>query len=522
VDVARFNLRAMAETRWGGDVSPFFEGQLTRLEEAIALLDDDPLIRGYPWPPAPLPPPTVPYIPPGRLRPGEDLTDAGVAAIASSIAAGVVSAEEVAEAFLQRAARLDPMLHVWAALDPERVRTTARWRDQALREGDPPRPLAGVPIGVKDIFNTDDYPTAANSRVPPSFVNREDALCVSYLAIDGDAIILGKTATTEYAYADPSEARNPWNPAHTPGGSSSGSAAGVAARLMPAGLGTQTAGSVIRPAAFCGVVGFKPTTERISRLDVLPLAHSLDHVGTLTRSVADAALLYRVMTQAAEDLRETVPRRYPGPWRLALWPDLLREHTDEATRAALRMAGATLERAGADITLVSSESEFCHTTEFWERVLAVHAVIMAAEVSANHLDMHPDRIHDLGPRLRAIVEAGALVPAQALLRAQDWRWQYWWNWHELSEAKNFDAVLVPSAPGTAPEGLQSTGDPSLNAPWTLFGVPSITIPITVAANGLPLGMQIVAPYGEDARLLAIAEWCESAIGFTARPNLDEG
>jgi Asp-tRNA(Asn)/Glu-tRNA(Gln) amidotransferase A subunit family amidase len=512
LDAGQFRLADMADVRWRGDVSPHFEGALRRIEEAIDRLPGGEADAPVPWPPLPLLPPTAPRLTPSSIAPGGDLSEAGVAALARAIADGSVRSADVVEVLLSRATNLQPNLHVWAYLDADGARRRARDADRARAEGNALGPLHGVPLGIKDIFHAGGMPTAANSAVMPAPATVE-AAAVSRLRVEGGAVLLGKTATTEYAYADPSEARNPWNPAHTPGGSSSGSAAGVAARMMPGALGTQTAGSVLRPAAYCSVVGFKPTTERISRAGVLPLARSLDHVGTLTRNVADAAVLYRVMTRAAEVEAEA---RSP---RLALWPDLLDGHTDAETRDALRAAGATLERAGARVTPVESKDGFSHSRGLWELMLAAHAVIMAAEVASYHLHAHAGRVKDLGPRLRAMVEAGALVPAQALLAAQQARYQTWHQWHEVSKARHFDAVIVPAAPGTAPEGLASTGDPSLNGPWSLIGVPAITIPIAVAANGLPLGMQLVAPYGEDARLLSVASWCEQAIGFEAGPRV---
>jgi Asp-tRNA(Asn)/Glu-tRNA(Gln) amidotransferase A subunit family amidase len=512
VDVSRFKLHEHAGLLWGEDVSPHFEGQLARVERAIAALPDEHDDVGGPWPPAPLPPATAPTLPAPPLAAVGDLTEAGVATLARAFRTREVRSSEVVEALLERSARLDDMLHVWAWLDADRARRHAHDRDRDLDSGVPLEPLPGVPLGIKDIIDVDEVRTGANSRVAPrSGSAPEDAPAVLLLRLAG-AVLLGKTATTEYAYADPSACRNPWNPAHTPGGSSSGSAAGVAARLIPGALGTQTAGSVLRPAAFCGVVGLKPTTERISRMGVLPLARSLDHVGTLTRSVADAALLYRVMAQGEE---APYDERTP---RLAFWPDLLSDHTDAATRDALRAAATTLERAGASVDLVEGETTFLQAEGFFQQALDVHAVIMAAEVSTYHFQAHADRRTDLGPRLRAIVEAGAVVPAQTLLAAQARRRRLWQRWQD-SEARRYDAVIVPAAPGTAPEGLDFTGDPSLNGPWSLLGVPAISIPIAVAANGLPLGMQLVAPYGEDARLLSVAHWCEQAIGFSARPQL---
>jgi Asp-tRNA(Asn)/Glu-tRNA(Gln) amidotransferase A subunit family amidase len=482
-----------------GADEPLLAPVVERIERALTVLDGQPSAEPGRWPPAPLPPAVAPLVPVEPVRAGDDFTGASVAALAAGIAAGVVTPASVVEALIARSERLDPALHAWALLDGERALTAARAPETVARGS-----LHGVPLGVKDIIDVAGLPTRANSAARASEAPAAaDAPVIARLREAG-ALILGKTATTEFAFMDPSGARNPWNPAHTPGGSSSGSAAGVAARLVPGALGTQTAGSVLRPAAFCGIVGFKPSTERVNRAGVLPLAWSLDHVGTLTRRVADAALLYGAMTGATATPAEERPPR------IGLAPAFLSEHTDAATREALARAITRLERAGAT-------PEPVEVTALGPVSLAAHQVIMAAEVSAYHLGAHGDRLDQLGPRLRALIEAGRALTTRALLRAQGVRRLLWEAWNPV--LARYDAVLVPSAPGTAPEGLASTGDSALNAPWSLLGVPAITLPVAVAENGLPLGMQLVAAYAEDARLLACAAWCEAALGFEAAPPL---
>jgi aspartyl-tRNA(Asn)/glutamyl-tRNA(Gln) amidotransferase subunit A len=497
------DLEALAERRFGAAAAPGLAANLERLRAHLDVLADLPSAEPGPWPP-PLPPAQAPAF---RLQPVDDaadLAEAGVVALSSAVAAERITPVEIVAALIERATRVDPRISAWALLDADRTRAAAERRTDDARSGRLRGPLHGVPLGIKDIIDVAGLPTGANSAIRAGVAPAtDDAESVARLRAAG-AIILGKTHTTEFALSDPSPARNPWNTAHTPGGSSSGSAAGVAGRLIPGALGTQTAGSVLRPAAFCGIVGFKPSSGRVSRDGVIPLAWSLDHVGTLTRSVADAAALFAVLSGAAEC------RPSAGPPRLALAAGFLADHTDETTRQSLRSTAATLESAGARV-------ETLDLTPLGAVAPAVQSVIMWSEVAAFHLGEHAARLHEIGPRLRATVQAGSLLPAQALLRAQGMRRLLHERWDRMLRA--YDAVIVPAAAGTAPEGLDFTGDPSLNAPWTLLGVPAITIPTALAPNGLPLGMQLVAPYGEDARLLAVAHWCEQAVGFTEGPDL---
>ena len=434
---------------------------------------------------------------------------------ADFIARRELSPLTLVDALLARIAELEPRLHVWAALDADGARSQARQLADEVARGELRGPLHGVPVGVKDIFHVARLPTRAGSRVHHT-VPDEDATTVARLRQAG-AIIMGKTHTTEFALADPAPTRNPWNPEHTPGGSSSGSAAGVAAGMVPAALGTQTAGSVLRPAAFCGVVGFKPTYGRLSRHGILPLAWSLDHPGSLTRTVEDAALLLAVM--AGPDGRDgtcldtpaddyVAAARSPVPPRLGLAGEVYPDRLSGPARERLRCAAERLGAAGARLEEIHLPPEFSAT-------LDAHHVIMVSEAGGVHAAGVRQRAADYGPRLRAVVETGALVPAAAYLRAQQVR-------RAIRDAvlpllQRVDCLLVPSAAGPAPAGLDSTGDPSFNAPWSLLGLPAISLFAGLDADGLPLAVQLVAAPWHEARLLAAAAWCEHTLGPAPPP-----
>ncbi len=418
---------------------------------------------------------------------------------ARRIASRELSPVELVDALLRRIDALEPRLQVWATLDADGARARARELTDEAARGAWRGPLHGVPVGVKDIFDVAGLPTRAGSRVY-DVTPAEDATTVARLRAAG-AIILGKTHTTEFAMADPAPTRNPWNPAHTPGGSSSGSAAGVAAAMMPAALGTQTAGSVLRPASFCGVVGFKPTYDRLSREGIVPLAWSLDHPGTLTRSVEDAALLFDVMAEGGAVSRAAM--RSPAPPRIGVAGDIYPERLEQSARQCLRDAADRLADAGAVVQAVSLPPEF-------DAALDAHHVIMAVEASAVHLDRLRLRASEYGPRLRVLVETGALVPAPSYLRAQQMRRAI--RRATLPLFAGVDCLLVPAAAGPAPVGLEVTGDPSFNTPWSLLGVPAISLPAGLDPHGLPIGVQLVAVPWQETRLFAAAAWCETVLG----------
>lgn len=430
--------------------------------------------------------------------------------IGTGIRERTLDPEGLADALLRRSSTVEPQLQVWAALDPEQVRASMASLSNEVRAGIVYGPLSGVPVGVKDIIAVAGMPTRAGSAWYHETPG-EDATIVGRLRTAG-ALILGKTHTTEFAYADPAPTRNPWNREHTPAGSSSGSAAGVAAGLMPAALGTQTAGSVLRPAAFCGIVGFKPTYGRLSRHGILPLAWTLDHPGTLTRTVADAALLFAVM--AGHDPRDPSSSRRPvpdvlaglgqtTPPRLLLPGEVYPDRLEGEGRRALDEASRRLTDAGVSVTAVAPPVDF-------NLALDVHHLIMASEAAAVHLPLMRGREDRYRPRLREQVETGALIPAARYLHAQSLRRTL--RAAVLPLFDRADALLVPAAAGPAPRGLDWTGDPSFNAPWSLLGLPAIALPAGFSEAGLPLSIQLVAaPWREDI-LLAAAAWCERVLG----------
>jgi Asp-tRNA(Asn)/Glu-tRNA(Gln) amidotransferase A subunit family amidase len=375
-----------------------------------------------------------------------------------------------------------------------------------------------VPVGLKDIFHVAGLKTTGGARGFADSVPREDAVSVARLRAAG-AVILGKLQTTEFAMADPAVTRNPWNPGRTPGGSSAGSAAAVAARMVPGALGSQTVGSTLRPAAFCGVVGLKPTYGRVSRRGVLPVSWSLDHVGIFARTVADAAVLLDVLaghdhgdpgssTLPPPDLGGAVgdvPARAP---RLGLIGEPFRE------RAAPEMAGH-LDALAERLASAGATIEPVRLPAILPGLLSAVQVVMRAEAAAVHAEGYRAHAAEYRPRIRAAIEAGQCIDAPLYLRAQRVRRQ---ARHELGDLlRRYDALVMPAAPGPAPDP-STTGDASFNAPWSGIGVPSIAVPTGLAPDGLPLGTQLVAAPFAEARLLATARWVEAAVGFAAAPS----
>ncbi|CAN7580974.1 amidase [Paraburkholderia terricola] len=379
-------------------------------------------------------------------------------------------------------------------------------------------PLAGVPVAVKDVIDTADMPTEFNSAAYKGRRPERDAWIVARLRAAG-AAILGKTVTTEFAWRHPGPTVNPWNGAFTPGGSSSGSAAAVAAGIVPLALGTQTQGSVIRPAAYCGIVGFKPTYGTIARTGVLPLAWSLDHVGLFARRVADVAYVLKLVAGAdAADPHVShvshvshvaAAARGAGTRRIGVLSKQAGGAIEPAQQAALDRLAAQLARDGAEIVTVELPQEIFATP--------AHALqLMAVEAAITHGDL-VDRTPELvSPAMRGLVDDGRKLPAtayatiKALQVPMAQRFQAW-----LTQAWALDALLVAPATGEPPRGLDYTGDAAFCAPWTFLGVPAVTVPVGFGPAGLPLGAQLVGAAHGDAGLLALAEWVEARTGWEA-------
>lgn len=359
-------------------------------------------------------------------------------------------------------------------------------------------PLFGVPVGVKDIFHAAGFTTRAGSRLPAGLLQGTEAASVTALKAAG-ALIVGKTVTTEFAYFGPGPTRNPRNPAHTPGGSSSGSAAGVAAGLCALALGTQTIGSIVRPAAFCGVVGFKPTYERISRAGVIPLSPSFDHVGLFAADVAGARLAASVLcrgwrTAGASATRPAIGTP-EGPYLARASAEML---------AHFRAVAERLGGAGYRVKRVETMPDF-------DAIHDRHFLVTNAEAARTHGDWFP-RFRELyHPKTVEKLEAGRLVSDNALARARGECAAFSAALRQRMLDEGIDLWIAPSAVGAAPAGREATGDPVMNLPWSQAGLPVIGLPSGRAADGLPLGVQLIARAEHDEALFAWAAGIEAAI-----------
>lgn len=428
----------------------------------------------------------------------------GLAEAAEHIREGRIKSAELVRDCLARIDEVDAEVQAWAFLDRDHAMRQAEAADMHRKQGKPTGPLHGVPVGIKDIFDTGDMPTELGSPLWAGRAPRSDAAAVARLRSAG-AVIMGKTVTTEYAYYRPGKTRNPRDPTRTPGGSSSGSAAAVAANMVPGAIGSQTNGSVIRPAAFCGVVGFKPTHGLIPRSGALLLSRTLDHVGVFARSVEDAALLAETMAGFDEDDPDTRPIARPPlaavaasepplPPRFAFVRTPAWRHAEPVMAGAFAELTETLGEAAGEVELGQS----------FERAIELHGIVMAVEMAYNlHRDYEKggDR---LSPGLRKLIERGRTYPAIDYTRAVAGIGPL----NEMLDAvfDEYDAILTPAATGPAPRGLDSTGNPVFCTLWTYLGAPAVTLPLLQSEDGMPLGVQLVARRGNDARLLRTARW----------------
>lgn len=444
----------------------------------------------------------MPSIEPRPSLANTDLTRLGAREAARRIHDGKLSPVELVEACLARIGALDADLKAWVHLDETGARALARQREGEARANRLVGPLHGVPVGIKDIFDVAGMPTTGGARPWAHTRPARDATVIARLRAAG-AILLGKTATTEFAYRDPAPTRNPWNRDHTPGGSSAGSGAAVGARMVPLALGSQTVGSVLRPAAYCGVVGLKGTHGLVPVDGVIPLAWSLDHVGVFARSVADAALAFGVL--AGRELGLEPPR---SP-RLALVPELM-ARSEPVVAAQIQAAAGRFVRAGATVVEAKLPASFAE-------VHAAGLAVLEAEAAAYHEEAYRAHGSEYGTEMRALVEAGLRRTATAYVRANRARLRFRDDVMPLLAA--YDALVVPTAPAPAPAGLSSTGDASLCAPWSYAGVPAVSLPSGLAPTGLPHALQLVAAAAGEGGLLGVAQWCEDALGFSAAPAL---
>ena len=433
---------------------------------------------------------------------------------ARAISDGAVSSEELVAACLDRVREIDDQVQAWTYLDRDHALAQARARDEERREGKALGPLHGVPVGIKDIIDTHDMPTEDGTVLHAGRTPSQDATVVAMLRAAG-AVILGKTVTTECAYYAPGKTRNPHNPAHTPGGSSSGSAAAVAAGMVPLALGSQTNGSVIRPASFCGVYGFKPTHGLVPRTGIMKLSRALDHVGFFARSIEDIALVSEQLAGYDPADPDTRPRaRIPFSATVMQDPPMPPTFAFVKTPVWDRAAQDTQEAFDELVSALGNRVLTLELPEPARTALEWHRTIMEAEMAAS-LDLEWEKGRDrLSPQLRGLIERGreirafdyqvALARAALLVQGFDEIFQ------------QCDAILTPPAPGTAPAGLESTGDPAFCTLWTLCGMPAVNLPLMQGENGLPLGVQLAGQRDRDARLLRTARWLATHVQHGAQ------
>jgi Asp-tRNA(Asn)/Glu-tRNA(Gln) amidotransferase A subunit family amidase len=422
----------------------------------------------------------------------------GLHEAAKKMRSGKLKPSAYLASLLSRVDALEDKIKAWQWLDRQRAIELARAADSAATPWKAAHPLHGVPIGVKDNFYTAGIPTEMGCSLYAGHIPDESAELVLRLESAG-ALMLGKTVTTEAAFMMPAQTRNPWNQAHTPGGSSSGSAAAVAAGFVPAAVGTQTNGSVIRPAAFCGIVGYKPSQGMLSARGVMPFSPSLDQPGVFARSVADAALLAWSLTERRSSIRPDAPMLKGAP-RLAAVRSPVWYRAQVEQRAQFDADVARLRKAGAMVDIIEIPGEF-------DRAHKVHRVIMlfeAARASAQVRARYRDSFSDV---LNRALDEGAAIAEADYRDALKLRTQLQQRLAAFLD-RGYSAIVTPPTPGEAPASLDETGDPSFCSIWTLMGTPAIVIPTGKGPNGLPLGLQLVGAAEEENYLLATAAWCE--------------
>jgi amidase len=423
----------------------------------------------------------------------DELYRMGAAAAARAIASGELRSEALVEALLERIAQREPTVRAWVHVDREGARRQAREADAQPSKG----LLHGVPVGWKDVIDCAGLPTTCGSPIHRDAVARTDAGAVAMSRRAG-ALVLGKTVTAEFAASQPGPTTHPMNAAHTPGGSSSGSAAAVADGMVPLAVGTQTGGSVIRPASFCGIVGFKPGFGLINRYGVKQLADSFDTVGTFSRSVEDTALLVAALT-GRSDVAQLAAAR---PARIALWEGPEWGEAEAPMRAAIDSALSQLSAAGVALTTLATPPAAAGMAQ-------AHKHIEYFELARALQHEYRTAREQLSPALVSRIETGlAIAPSDyeaALALREDCRRQV------TALFASVDLLVAPAAPGEAPEGLKSTGKASFNRLWTALGLPAISLPHSLGPKGLPLGLQFIAAPRRDAQLLSHAAWIEAAL-----------
>ena len=433
------------------------------------------------------------------------LNDISATQAVDKIRKGEITSEELVQDCLDKIEQIDGETEAWAYLNPDYALEQARRLDIIRQAGDPMGPLHGIPVGIKDIIDTAHVPTELGTPIHSGRVPFRDAWVVSRLRQAG-AVIMGKTVTTELATYAPGKTKNPHDPNRTPGGSSSGSAAAVASNMVPAALGSQTNGSVIRPAAFCGVFGFKPSFGMIPRTGVLKQSTPLDQLGVFARSMDDVALLTQVLAgydevdpsttylRAVPPLVSVAAEDPPLPPKIGFVKTPVWDRADDMCKDAHE---ELCESLGENIEEIELSLSFGH-------VLDHHKIIMETDLAYSYAHDYERAKDLLSDSLRGQIERGLGYSAVAYQRALAQQAILDVILTELFQV--YDVLLTPSASGEAPIGLDNTGDPSFCTIWTFCGVPALNIPVFKGENGMPIGTQLVGAKNDDARLLRTANW----------------
>ena len=467
------------------------------------------------------------------------LVDAAVA-----IRAGRLEPVELLDRCLEQIRRHEDRIHAWVVVDEAGARRTAAERGRQAARGEFLGPLHGIPVGIKDIIDVEGLPTRAGSPLRRDHRARADAPLVAALRRAG-AVILGKTVTVEFACFDPSPTRNPWNTAHTPGGSSSGSAAAVALNMCLGALGTQTGGSLVRPSTYCGIATCKPTFGRLPMEGIVPVSYHLDHPGPMAHTVADLALLLGCLLNPSgvplhgvplalpvrdvpvhgvplatpvHDLPSAdrplrVDLSLPQPPRLGLLQGSILEDAEPRICAVTEMAVARLRGGGAGIDAIDLPDEFHDVPMYHRRIMAVEAAAYHRETFAGHRDQY-------GPMIAGLLDEGLGILGVDYAAALAWQREF--RGRAAALLVGVDALVMPSTHTTAPATLDTTGTPRFQAPWSCAGLPVVSIPCGVADDGMPAAIQVIGRHDGEAELLRVAAWCERQIGFRSRPPLPPG
>ena len=437
------------------------------------------------------------------------LNPLSIAEAAAQISAGELTPPELIDRCLAQIRRHEDRVHAWVVVDEAGARQAAAELARQKSRG----PLHGIPLGIKDIIDVAGLPTRAGSPLRAHHTARADSPLVAALRRAG-AIILGKTVTVEFACFDPPPTKNPWDPAlrHTPGGSSSGSAVAVALGMCPGAIGTQTGGSLVRPASYCGVAACKPTFGRVDRAGIVPVSYHLDHPGPIARRVADLQIMLCCLLDAPsrEESGRPDESEISAPPRLRIVEQFFLEQADASIRKAFEAAVDAVRCGGADVKVLEFPADFA-------QIASMHRRIMAVEAAAYHRASFASHRESYGPKIAELLDEGLSIAAVDYADALAAQREFRRCVEQFIQADRCDALILPATDTAAPASLDTTGSSKFQSPWSFAGAPVVSIPCGLVSDGLPAAVQLVGRSCGDLDLLAVARWCERQFGFDSRP-----